>query len=57
MFGFFKKDPVKALEKKYATLMEKAMEVQRSGDLRQYAELIKESETIQSKIQELKNAK
>lgn len=57
MFGFFKKDPVKALEKKYKTLMEKAVEVQRSGDLRQYAQLIEESETIQDKILALKHGK
>lgn len=57
MFGFFKKDPIKKLEKEYAALMTKAMQVQRSGDLRHYAQLIEESETIQSKIIELKNAK
>lgn len=57
MFGLFKKDPIKKLEKQYKHLMEKAMEVQRSGDLRQYANLIEESEAIQDKIQELRNAK
>lgn len=57
MFGLFKKDPIKKLEKEYLALMTKAMEVQRSGDLRHYAQLIEESETIQKKIQELKNGK
>lgn len=57
MFGFFKKDPVKKLEKEYLVLMEKAMEIQRSGDLKHYARIIAESETIQMKIQELKNGK
>ena len=57
MFGLFKKDPIKKLEKEYENLMAKAMEVQRSGDLRHYARLIEESETIQNKIQELKNGK
>ena len=57
MFGLFKKDPVKKLEKEYEVLMAKAMEIQRSGDLKHYARLIEESETIQIKIQELKNAK
>jgi len=45
MFGLFKKDPAKKLEKKYEQLMEKARNVQRSGDLRAYAALIEESET------------
>lgn len=57
MFGLFKKDPVKKLEKEYLVLMEKAMEVQRSGDLKHYARIIEESEAIQMKIQELKNGK
>lgn len=55
MFGIFKKDPIKKLEKEYQTLMTKAMEIQRSGDLRHYARLIEESEAIQAKIQDLKN--
>ena len=57
MFGFFKKDPIKKLEKEYADLMTKAMEVQRSGDLRHYARLIEESEVLQTKILTLKNGK
>jgi len=57
MFGFFKKDPIKKLEKKHAALLTKAMEVQRTGDLRHYAQLIEESETIQTKIDQLRNAK
>jgi hypothetical protein len=57
MFGLFKKDPVKKLEKEYQVLMAKAMEIQRSGDLKHYARLIEESESIQMKIQELKNGK
>ncbi len=57
MFGLFKKDPVKKLEKEYLAVMEKAMIIQRTGDLKHYARLIEESETIQMKIQELKNGK
>ncbi len=57
MFGLFKKDPVKKLEKEYEVLMAKAMEIQRSGDLKHYARLIEESENIQMKIHELKNGK
>lgn len=56
MFGFFKKDPVKKLEKEYTQLMEKAMTIQRSGDLKHYARLIEEAEAIQQKISELKAA-
>ncbi|MEM9990755.1 MAG: DUF6435 family protein [Bacteroidota bacterium] len=45
MFGLFKKkDPVKKMEKRYEALMEEAMHIQRSGDLRAYAAKIKEAE-------------
>jgi len=56
MFGLFKKDPVKKLEKEYEQLMSKARDVQRSGDLRAYAVMIEESENILKKIDELRNA-
>ncbi len=54
MFGLFKKDPTKKLQKEYEALMAKAMEVQRSGDLKAYAKMIDESETILKKIEALK---
>lgn len=59
MFGIFKKNPVKILQKKYETLMSQAMHVQRSGDLKHYARIIEEAEEIQSQIIELekKNGK
>ncbi len=56
MFGLFKKDPTKKLEKEYEKLMERARDVQRSGDLKAYAVLIEESETISTKIDAIKNA-
>mgnify|MGYP001555028326 CR=1 FL=1 len=55
MFGLFKKNEVKKLEKQYEALMEKARDVQRSGDLRKYAVLIEESEEILKKIEEAKS--
>ena len=33
MFGLFKKDPKKALEKERAALLEQAMKAQRNGDI------------------------
>lgn len=54
MFGLFKKDPVKKLEEKHKALLEKAMQVQRSGDLRAYAVLVQEAEALEMKILELK---
>ena len=56
MFGLFKKDPVKQLEKEYRKLMEEAMRIQRSGDLRAYAVKIEAAEEIQKKIEELRGS-
>ncbi len=54
MFGLFKKDPVKKLEKEYEAILEKARDTQRSGDIKGYAKLMGESEEILKKIDELK---
>lgn len=50
MFGLFKKDPKKALEKEYKQKSEEAMHVQRSGDLRAYAKLVEELKELEDKI-------
>ncbi len=57
MFGLFKKDPTKALEKEHARLMEEAMHVQRSGDLKAYAAKIAEAEAVMDKIVAARNGK
>lgn len=54
MFNFFKKDPVKTLEKAYEKKMEEARDIQRSGDIKHYAELVAESEEILKEIEKLK---
>ncbi|MEZ4962088.1 MAG: DUF6435 family protein [Saprospiraceae bacterium] len=54
MFGLFKKDPAKKLEEDYKILMEKARDMQRSGDLKTYARMIAESEEMLNKIEALR---
>lgn len=54
MFGLFKKDPIKKLEKEYKAILVKARDTQRSGDLKAYARVIAESEDILKKIELLK---
>jgi len=56
MFSFLKSDPIKKMEAKRAKLLEEAMHVQRSGDLKLYAvkmaaidQLEKEIEALQPK--------
>ncbi len=54
MFGIFKKDPIKKLQKEYQSLMQEAMQIQRTGDLRLYAEKIAEADDLLKKIEEMK---
>lgn len=51
MFGLFKKDPIKALEKKYEKLLEEAMQLQRGGDIKGYAAKMAEAEDVQKQIE------
>ena len=53
MFGLFKKDPVKQLEKEYKRLLEEAMQLQRGGDIKGYAAKTAEAEKVMDKIVEL----
>lgn len=55
MFGLFKKDPVKKLEKERNRVLADAMEAQRSGDLKTYGELTERAEALADQIAELRN--
>jgi len=57
MFGLFKKDPIKKLEKEYEQLLEKARDTQRGGDIKGYAKLMAEAEEIADKIDEMRKNK
>ena len=54
MFGLFKKDPAKKLEKQHAALLEEAMNLQRGGDIKGYARKMAEAEEVERKIVELR---
>ena len=51
MFGFLRKDPLSPLRKKYRKLMEEAMHIQRSGDLKLYAVKMQEAEQLAQEIE------
>ncbi len=57
MFGLFKKDPTKKLEKKYLALMEEAMLIQRSGDIKAYSAKVAEAEEVMVELEKLKEDK
>ncbi|MDC2963607.1 DUF6435 family protein [Gammaproteobacteria bacterium] len=54
MFGLFKKDPLKKLQKEYEAKLEEAMQMQRNGKIREYSFLSSEAEDIRLKIQATK---
>ena len=56
MFNFLKRNPTKAPRKQYAQKLEQAMNAQRKGDMRLYAELTDESEQIWAKIERVEAA-
>lgn len=57
MFSFLKKDPLKELSAKRAKLLEEAMRIQRSGDLRTYALKMEVIDKLEKEIESLQSAK
>ena len=51
MFGLFKKDPLRKLQKEYEAKLEEAMHMQRNGKIREYSFLSSEAEEIRLKIE------
>lgn len=57
MFGLFKKDPIKQMEKEYEKMMEEAMQIQRGGDIKAYALKVAEAEELLKKIEAMRAEK
>lgn len=53
MFSFFKKDPIKELNRQYLQKLEEAMHAQRNGDIRSYSMLTSEAEEYLKQIEVL----
>lgn len=56
MFKLFKRDPSAKLEQKIKTIMTKALQAQRNGDLKLYAKLVSEAEELTSKVESMRKA-
>ena len=57
MFAFFKTDPIKKLEASYKKMLEEAMHIQRSGDLKKYAFHMEAISKLEKEIEVLQAAK
>ncbi|MFD2192156.1 DUF6435 family protein [Pistricoccus aurantiacus] len=53
MFGLFKSDPTKKLQKDYERKLEQAMHAARNGDMRANASLTEEAEALRAEIERL----
>lgn len=53
MFAFFKKDPIKKMNTLYEQKLEEAMLAQRNGDIRSYALITAEAESIREEIDKM----
>ena len=55
MFSLFKKDPLKTLEKEIKVKLEKARDIQRSGDIKAYAIAMGEIDELQKKLDQMRS--
>lgn len=53
MFSLFKKDPIKELTNQRKKLLEEAMHIQRSGDLKLYAVKMEAIDRLEKELDEL----
>jgi hypothetical protein len=57
MFSCLKKNPIKSLEEKRKKLLEEAMHIQRSGDLKLYAVKMEAIDKLEKEIENLQSGK
>ena len=55
MFGLFRSNPVKNLEKQIAQKRAASVQMQRSGDLRTYATMVAEIEALEDELIAIRN--
>tara|TARA_B110000037_G_C16698792_1_gene333957 strand:- start:261 stop:443 length:183 start_codon:yes stop_codon:yes gene_type:complete len=56
MFGWFKKDPAVALEKKISKKYEESVQLQRSGKIEEYGKIMLEIEQLQDELLQMRDA-
>jgi hypothetical protein len=56
MFGLFRGNALKKMQKEHQMLATRAFQAQRNGDIRLYSTLTAEAETLKEKIDNLKSS-
>ena len=57
MFGLFRKDPTKKIQKKIQQKYTESVALQRNGKLREYGEIMKEIDTLEQELNRLRAEK
>lgn len=57
MFNLFKSDPLKKLQAERARMLEEAMHIQRSGDLKKYAFHMEAIDKLEKQIEDLQKSR
>jgi uncharacterized protein YjgD (DUF1641 family) len=56
MFNFFKSDPLKKLKAQHARMLEEAVQIQRSGDLKKYAFHMEAIDKLEKQLEDLQKS-
>ncbi|MBX2917260.1 MAG: Lacal_2735 family protein [Cyclobacteriaceae bacterium] len=57
MFNLFKSNPVKKLKAQHIRMLEEAVQIQRSGDLKKYAFHMEAIEKLEKQLEDLQKSK
>lgn len=57
MFGLFKSDPLKKLQAEHTRMLEEAMRIQRSGDLKKYTFHMEALDKLEKQIEDLQKSR
>ncbi len=55
MFGLFKSNPEKQLQREYGRLLERGMQFQRKGDIKSYSMITAEAEEVRQQLEKLRS--
>lgn len=57
MLSFFRRDPIKKIEREYAAMLERARDAQRAGDIKLFAQLSGQADDLAQRLEELRRQK
>ena len=55
MFGFFKTDPIKKIQKEIKKKFAQSVDLQRNGKIQEYGEIMKEIQDLEEELERLRS--